>query len=134
MLAGMLGGAVGIERQPGRNPRDGRRAGCAGRRAPPTTSKVRLDGALSIIRARFAGTERPPDGDRFDLIFLDPPYGLDDMTEALAAAEQLVLPGTLLVLEHAKRDEAPAVVGPLVRTRLVKSGDSALAMYERQRF
>jgi 16S rRNA (guanine(966)-N(2))-methyltransferase RsmD len=88
----------------------------------------------AIIRARFAGTERPPEGAMFDLIFLDPPYGLAGMTEALAAAEPLVVPGALLVIEHAKRDEAPAQAGLLARIRVVKSGDSALGMYERQKF
>src|SRR5512144_2270520 len=36
----------------------------------------------AIIRARFAGTERPPDGGSFDLIFLDPPYGATELASA----------------------------------------------------
>jgi 16S rRNA (guanine(966)-N(2))-methyltransferase RsmD len=88
----------------------------------------------AIIRARFAGTERPAEGGMFDLIFLDPPYGLAGMTEALAAAEPLVGADTLLVIEHAKRDEAPVQAGLLARTRVVTSGDSALGLYERGQF
>jgi 16S rRNA (guanine966-N2)-methyltransferase len=87
----------------------------------------------AIIRARFAGTERPPVGDTFDLVFLDPPYGAADVSAALEAAEPLVGEGTLLIVEHAKRDATPESRGTLIRTRLLTSGDSALAFYTRRR-
>ena len=83
----------------------------------------------AIIRARFAGTERPPDAARFDLVFLDPPYGPRELNAALEAAGPLVADGSLLVVEHAKRDPAPESSGPLVRTREIVSGDSALTFY-----
>ncbi len=85
----------------------------------------------AIIRAGFAGTERPPTGGRFDLVFLDPPYGAEELAAALAAAGPLVADGALLIVEHAKRDAAPAASGALVRTREIVSGDSALALYAR---
>jgi 16S rRNA (guanine966-N2)-methyltransferase len=85
----------------------------------------------AIIRARFAGTERPPFGDRFDVVFLDPPYGRPELAAALAASAPLVPGGSVLILEHAKRDAAPEASGPLVRTRELVSGDSALAFYAR---
>jgi len=85
----------------------------------------------AIIRARFAGTERPPVGQRFDLVFLDPPYGTQELAAALHAAGRLVGDGSLLILEHAKRDATPDSSGALVRTREIVSGDSALAFYER---
>ncbi|HTH03866.1 MAG TPA: 16S rRNA (guanine(966)-N(2))-methyltransferase RsmD [Vicinamibacterales bacterium] len=83
----------------------------------------------AIIRARFAGTARPPDGGSFDIIFLDPPYGARELTEALEAAAPLVQPQTLLVIEHARRDSAPDSAGMLDRLRVLTSGDSALAFY-----
>jgi 16S rRNA (guanine(966)-N(2))-methyltransferase RsmD len=86
----------------------------------------------AIIRARFAGTERPPGGGAFDLIFLDPPYGSAELEAALDAAESLVDHDTRLVLEHAKRDVPPESAGALVRTRVLTSGDSALAFYRRR--
>jgi len=85
----------------------------------------------AIIRARFAGNERPPGGGRFDLVFLDPPYGAMELAAALEAAGPLIAGGALLILEHAKRDAAPVTSGPLVRTREIVSGDSALALYQR---
>ncbi len=85
----------------------------------------------AIIRARFAGTERPAGSDSFDVIFLDPPYGAAEVLAALDVAGPLVQPGTLLILEHAKRDATPESRGALVRTRLLASGDSALSFYGR---
>ena len=86
----------------------------------------------AIIRARFAGIEGPPGVGPFDVIFLDPPYGASELSAALDAAEPLVDEGTLLVVEHARRDTAPESAGTLTRTRLLRSGDSALAFYRRR--
>ena len=90
-----------------------------------------VENRYAIIRAGFAGTERPPGGGSFDLIFLDPPYGAAELAAALAAAEPLVDAGTLLIVEHAKRDAPPERAGVLARTRTLTSGDSALAFYAR---
>ena len=65
-----------------------------------------------------------------DLAVLDPPYDEPDLTASIAAAEPLIAPGGLLVLEHARRRQAPEQVGRLRKTRDVISGDSALAFYE----
>ena len=93
----------------------------------------RVADRYAIIRARFAGTERPPAGGTFDVIFLDPPYGAAELASALGAAESLVNDSTLLVVEHAKRDVPPESHGTLIRTRVLPSGDSALAFYRRRR-
>jgi 16S rRNA (guanine966-N2)-methyltransferase len=83
----------------------------------------------AIIRARFAdAAPRWPAG-TFDLVLLDPPYGRDDLVGALEAAAPLVAPDGLLVLEHARRDEAPADVASITKLRDILSGDSALSLY-----
>jgi len=87
----------------------------------------------AIIRARFAGTERPPGAGAFDVIFLDPPYGAAGLAAALDAAEPQVGEDTRLVIEHARRDVPPESTGTLIRTRVLNSGDSALAFYSRRR-
>jgi 16S rRNA (guanine966-N2)-methyltransferase len=86
----------------------------------------------AIIRARFAGREQCAGAESFDVIFLDPPYGAGELLSAIDAAEPLVQADTLLIVEHAKRDAAPESRGALVRTRLLTSGDSALAFYTRR--
>jgi len=90
----------------------------------------------AIIRVDFAGVaarlpRTAPEGaaGQFDIIFLDPPYGAEEMTSALATAARLASPETRVVIEHARRDEPPAEAGQLRLTRSVLSGDSGLAFY-----
>ncbi len=69
-----------------------------------------------------------PDGERFDVIVLDPPYDAPVVSEALAAAAQRLARGGVLVLERATRRN-PDAPPSLIRTRDVKSGDSTLTFY-----
>lgn len=97
-------------------------------------SNLRLCGPgerYAIIRAWFAGAGQRLGEAAFDVVFLDPPYGASELVEALSAAEPLVGDATVLVIEHARRDAAPERAGRLARTRVVTSGDSALAFYRR---
>ncbi|HUR34177.1 MAG TPA: 16S rRNA (guanine(966)-N(2))-methyltransferase RsmD, partial [Vicinamibacterales bacterium] len=83
----------------------------------------------AIIRSDLAAATGLARVAPFDLVFLDPPYGRAGLDEALHAGEALVTGDTLLIIEHARRDEAPASQGSLQRTRTLHSGDSALAFY-----
>jgi 16S rRNA (guanine966-N2)-methyltransferase len=85
----------------------------------------------AIIRARLADAVRRLSGRSFDIVFLDPPYGAEEMAGALEAANRLAGDATLVVIEHASRDAAPQQADALVRVRELKSGDSALAFYRR---
>lgn len=84
----------------------------------------------AIIRADFAAAARRLSRD-FDVLFLDPPYGQDQLTGSLEAASGLVGSGALLVIEHARRDEAPEHLSGLRRIRQLRSGDSTLSFYDR---
>jgi 16S rRNA (guanine(966)-N(2))-methyltransferase RsmD len=64
----------------------------------------------------------------FDIVLLDPPYDVRADEEAFALAN-VVAPGGVLVLEHAKRRPPPDSFGRLMRSRDVTSGDSALTFY-----
>ncbi|HEV3484400.1 MAG TPA: 16S rRNA (guanine(966)-N(2))-methyltransferase RsmD [Vicinamibacterales bacterium] len=86
----------------------------------------------AIIRARFEESA-PRLPAPFDLVFLDPPYGADTIDTALTAASSLIAADGVLVLEHARRDTAPARIGRLELTRDLVSGDSALAFYRTSR-
>jgi 16S rRNA (guanine966-N2)-methyltransferase len=83
----------------------------------------------AIIRVDFAGAAARLDQERFDIIFLDPPYGAGEMASALAAAAGIASSETRVVIEHARRDEPPAEAGQLRLTRSLPSGDSGLAFY-----
>lgn len=65
----------------------------------------------------------------FDVVILDPPYDADPGA-AVGAAESVVAPHGLVVVEHARRRAVPERVGALTRRRDLVSGDSALAFYE----
>ncbi len=65
----------------------------------------------------------------FDIVWFDPPYD-EQPDAAIAAAGVLIAPGGLLVIEHARRRQAPETAGRLARMRQVTSGDSALSFYE----
>jgi 16S rRNA (guanine(966)-N(2))-methyltransferase RsmD len=67
----------------------------------------------------------------FDVILLDPPYAASSTVEPLlAAAGEILAPGGVVVLEHARRAAAPERAGRLLRVREQPAGDSALAFYE----
>ena len=64
----------------------------------------------------------------FDIVLFDPPYD-EAPDEAMAAAGDVLAPGGVLVLEHARRRPAAETAGRLVRVRQVTSGDSTLSFY-----
>ena len=68
-------------------------------------------------------------GQLFDVVVLDPPYDYEPLGSVLATAMRSLAPGGLLILEHAFRRTLPAVAGARV-TRTVRSGDSALTLFE----
>ena len=84
----------------------------------------------AIIRADLGDAVRQLAERRFDLIFLDPPYGGEGLHAAIVAIAPLAGPETVVVIEHAKRDAAPQRLGSLARARQLTSGDSALTFYK----
>lgn len=91
-----------------------------------------VQSACAIIRAGFEGAALGAlRAAAFDLVLLDPPYD-EDLGPIVAAAAPLVGREGLLVLEHARRQAAPEASGDLMRVREVRSGDSALAIYQRR--
>jgi 16S rRNA (guanine(966)-N(2))-methyltransferase RsmD len=83
----------------------------------------------AIIRVDFAAAAARLRGEAVDIVFLDPPYGREEMSNALAAAAEVASATTRVIIEHAKKDAPPPQAGGLVLTRQLKSGDSALAFY-----
>lgn len=73
--------------------------------------------------------QKPIAGDPFDVIILDPPYEFERVAAVLAAAPPHLAPGGVVVLEHARRHAVAAVAG-LRSMRTVRSGDSALTLFE----
>ena len=83
-----------------------------------------------IVRGDLASVARHLARDTpFDLVLLDPPYDYPDMETVLTEVSRCLRPGGVLVLEHARRREAPTHLPSLVRRRDVTAGDSQLTFY-----
>jgi 16S rRNA G966 N2-methylase RsmD len=74
----------------------------------------------------------------FDIVLLDPPYAgfraasneiSDDIHDVLQAVGAIVKTDGVVVLEHARKRPTSDAAGPLVRSRELASGDSALTFY-----
>ena len=80
--------------------RDREAAACIQR----NVEKLRFEGRARLLRCEW--TQALPrlraEGDRFDLVFLDPPYRMEELQELcdLLAAEGLLAPGAVGVWEH----------------------------------
>ena len=126
-------GAVGIEAlsrelrtSPSSSTTRGRsgssKATCASRRERPLCYYPhRVCAGIPRRRNAFGSTS-------FFSIRLD---GRASAESALDVAAPLTTDGTLLVIEHARRDEAPVERATLRRIRVLTSGDSALGFYRR---
>ena len=89
-----------------------------------------IAGGYVMIRAEFGrALSQLPDGLRFDLALLDPPYDHAGLDAVLAAAVGRMARGGVLALEHATRREVPARVGGFVAARDVKAGDGTVTFY-----
>ncbi|MBI4477566.1 MAG: 16S rRNA (guanine(966)-N(2))-methyltransferase RsmD [Acidobacteria bacterium] len=86
-------------------------------------------GGYSIIRGSVMRASSLLIGESFDIVVLDPPYDIEDLSAVVSAVAPLVAEAGTVVLEHARRRHAPTDAGPLVRRRDVRSGDSALTFY-----
>jgi 16S rRNA (guanine(966)-N(2))-methyltransferase RsmD len=70
-------------------------------------------------------------GERFDLVFLDPPYGGGAAAATLAAlaVAGLLLPQARVVAEHSRRETLPEVAGVLLLQALRRYGDTQVGIY-----
>ncbi len=70
-------------------------------------------------------------GRKFDLAFLDPPYGGDQAAVALQAlaAATVMAPEASVVVEHGRRDILPETAGNLQLLQLRRYGDTRVAFY-----
>jgi len=72
----------------------------------------------------------------FDMVFFDPPYVADylPVIELLGQnTEELIAENGMLVVEHHHKNSLPDEVGSIIRSRILKQGDSALSFFSRKR-
>lgn len=82
--------------------------------------------------ATAAVTEFLRIGRRFDLAFADPPYEKGWVSRVLRAlsAGSILASGGILAFEHTRREPAPERAGPLVLSRQLTYGDTAVSLYQ----
>lgn len=92
-----------------------------------------LASKAALIRRELGAALRSLEaqGQRFDLIFLDPPYRLVTHAALLSrlAALDLLEPGGLVILEHHHKTPLAEAYGSLTRVRKVRAGESVLSFY-----
>lgn len=88
-----------------------------------------LESRCMILRvdARRA-LHAPIGGGPFEIVFLDPPYDVEDLAGLVTAAAGQRAAGGVLVVEHASRRTPPPLAGQPPQ-RIVKAGDSTLSFY-----
>ncbi len=82
-------------------------------------------GSAPQVLRLLAGRE-----DRFDLIFMDPPYGEGQVEAALPLVEAVAGEDALVVAEHHIKDVLPDRVGRWTRARERRYGDTMISLYE----
>ena len=68
------------------------------------------------------------EGTRFDLIFLDPPYRMSGIAEAVDALRAVAAPGARFILEHA-RTLPPEIAPPLTCVDTRNYGDTVIRFF-----
>jgi len=99
-------------------------------------SLARAGGDVRIVRqdARTAMGAFADAQERFDVVYLDPPYDSDLYEAALERAGRTGLLGEegVVVAEHFHKRALPERIGGLTRSREVRVGDHRLSFYRRQ--
>lgn len=67
-------------------------------------------------------------GERFGVVYLDPPWDFEDEGDVLLQAAGAVAPGGVLVVEH-RTSRPPAVPAGLVAGRVYRHGDASLSLF-----
>jgi 16S rRNA (guanine966-N2)-methyltransferase len=69
----------------------------------------------------------------WDIVFFDPPYAIDYL-QVLdifgSSASAMLAENGLLIVEHHHKNELKDQVGSIIRSRILKQGDSALSFYQ----
>ena len=72
----------------------------------------------------------------WDIVFFDPPYATDylPVIELFGQnAGKLLAEDALLIVEHHHKNSLPDEVGSIIRSRILKQGDSALSFFSMKR-
>ena len=72
------------------------------------------------------------EGAQFDLLFLDPPYGIGEASvglRALANRPHLIAPAGLVICQHSRREDVPAQIGAFAGMKQARFGETVVDFY-----
>jgi 16S rRNA (guanine(966)-N(2))-methyltransferase RsmD len=88
-------------------------------------------GVVVVRQAVPAALQQLRGGERFDVVFLDPPYDSGLYEPVLESSGELVHDDGVVIAEHFHKRELPERIGNLVCTRSVRVGDHRLSFFQR---
>jgi 16S rRNA (guanine(966)-N(2))-methyltransferase RsmD len=88
---------------------------------------------VEVVRqdARAAVAALRDRGERFDVVYLDPPYGSDLYEALLPLAAAVLAEDGVIVAEHFHKRALPERMGSLLNARSVRVGDHKLTFFRR---
>ena len=69
--------------------------------------------------------------DKFDIVFLDPPYSIGLLQEALSKLDKVIKDTSTVICEHPYGENVPEFAGNLPKFRQYKYGKVAVTVYKR---
>ena len=96
---------------------------------PEEQTEVVQSEALDFLKRSIARKTEP-----WNIIFYDPPYATDYLKLLNLIGNHmsdLLQPNGLIIVEHHHKNELKDSFGSMIRTRILKQGDSALSFYEK---
>ncbi len=70
--------------------------------------------------------------EKFDIVFLDPPYQTGLLQQALGLSERVVKPGGFIICEHPKEETLPEETGYFRLKKCYKYGKIMISVYTKQ--
>jgi 16S rRNA (guanine966-N2)-methyltransferase len=99
-------------------------------RVPEDETEVILSEATPFLRQASSRDLQP-----WDLVFFDPPYANDYLSvlELFSSKNlNLLKEDGLLIVEHHHKNVLKDQIGDIIRTRLIKQGDSSLSFFQKE--
>ena len=93
----------------------------------------RLKAVIVNRRAADYLRDASPKGAKFDVVFLDPPYHMEELPSILPtlAGADVLTPDGVVIVEHAKKIALPEEFGPMRKWKSYRYGDTMLTQYRR---
>jgi len=90
-------------------------------------------GEKALVVRDDARTFLKKNEERFDIIFLDPPYACEETIEVVALIDRLETSGEggIVIVEHSSKRELAKHAGALTLQKRYKYGDTSLSLYKK---